>query len=182
VPVQGVSAFVLMHFSLFQSYLLLVTTFFWGCAMETHLYFHLWNTYQLVRKVLYDYFNEYTTYHNPLVARLVVVLQEQENGLYEALILLQKGSFDKKQFRYFIEVAYLNEEVRDPFFRGWVRSVIWMGTVSKENIKEKKAVMKRIRYELVQSVPYIQQIYGEQKTKFIIPPLIRSKYDVTGGM
>ncbi|WP_170008400.1 hypothetical protein [Bacillus fonticola] len=142
--------------------------------MDSNLLQHFARAYRLLQVVSRDF----SSIDSPILVRLLVVLREQQTTLYQAILLLQQSHTDKEDLRYYIEVIYRDEEARDPLFRAWVRNVIWMGLESRESTKAKKSIMKQIRRELLQAVPYVEELYGKQETRYIIPPLMRKN----GGM
>jgi hypothetical protein len=110
--------------------------------------------------------------------RIAPLLSEQQTMLSQALFLLQQESFDVKQFRQVISVIYRNNEAFDPIYRSWIRASKWMESARPELLQWKKRLSHHIRHQLILAVPYIQQIYGKEDAKYIVPPLFRYEMKV----
>lgn len=110
---------------------------------------------------------------NPLEMRIAPLLYEQKTMLEHAISLLHQEFLDKKQFRNIVSIIYRNNEAFDPLFRAWIRASKWMESAQPETLRQKKWLSNQLRYNLTLAVPTIQQIYGKQEAKFIVPPLFR---------
>lgn len=139
--------------------------------MDDMLYSYLYESFRTVQNLVHDF----PVNNNPLELRLAPLYNEMQDMLWQALYLLHNKPFEKDQFKSVMSIIYRNNEAFNPLLGGWVRASKWMKLTPSKKLAEKKLLSKHLQYYLKQTAPYIQQLYGKEEARFIIPPLLRSE-------
>lgn len=137
--------------------------------MEDELYQQVYKGYQIIKKLSRDF----PVNNNPYEMILGPLLHEQFTMFWNSLLLLQQDSLPEKKLREAISVLYRSNEAFDPTYRAWIRASKWMDSVNPLVLQQKKELAKELRESLKAAVPSIERIYGENETRYIIPPLFR---------
>ena len=137
--------------------------------MGDELYQQVYKGYQIIKNLSHDF----PVNNNPYEMILGPLLTEQSTMFWNSLLLLQEDLFPKKRLSETISVLYRSNEAFDPTYRAWIRASKWMDSVNPLVLRQKKELAKELRESLKAAVPSIERIYGENETKFIIPPLFR---------
>jgi hypothetical protein len=152
--------------------LLCITLNEWGVKlMEYHLYVKLLKGYQISVKLSKDF----PVNNNPYEMIIAPLLNEQLFMLRDSMLFLQEGSIKRESLKQTISVLYRSNEAFDPTYRAWIRASKWMNTAEPQLLQEKKELAKQLRETLKAAVPSIENIYGEDEIRYMIPPLYRSQ-------
>jgi hypothetical protein len=107
--------------------------------------------------------------HNPMEVLFRTALEEEKRMLTHALFIVQQQPLQKKQLKTLISIIYRDDEVAEPIFRSWIRVSTWMKCDNQNVMHWMKTQMDQIRERLKMIVPIIEQMYGREETKFIVP-------------
>jgi hypothetical protein len=137
--------------------------------LEEALYNQVLNSYQIVLKLSQDF----PVNNNPFKMIIGPLLTEQSAILGDLLSLLQNDTLPKQSIREAISILYRSNEAFDPTYQAWIRASKWMDATNSHILQQKKNLAKELRDSLKATVPSIKRIFGEDETRYIVPPLFR---------
>lgn len=110
-------------------------------------------------------------YDHPLLTLLKKELQNQQQMLSSILDVFnqQGGNPSLDSFKQQCSVVYHANEVATSFSNSWLRSVDWMQPSSKGIALEVESEMKQIKKLLSDAAGKIQELYGKEAVKYVIP-------------
>ncbi|GGH74269.1 hypothetical protein JOD43_000239 [Pullulanibacillus pueri] len=137
-----------------------------------HLILHLKKIEQLIQLILVQGY----TNKNSLEIMYFSLLREEQKIL-NRLMKMNLDSLDaKKKLKVLLSILYRDDEAAEPLFRAWLRSSIWSPSSCPTVIERdfRKSMFREIQHELKETVPYVQQIFDQEQSRYIIPALLRT--------
>ncbi|PID22384.1 hypothetical protein CSV61_05915 [Sporosarcina sp. P3] len=135
--------------------------------MSTDLQQLFFRASDLTKQVL----KEAEPYDHPLLTLLQKELNVQQEMLSVILKVFkqQDGEPSFDSFKQECSVVYHANEVATSFSASWIRAVEWMELPSKAIASEVEPKMGQIKALLSTAAEKIQEIYGEEAVKYVIP-------------
>lgn len=106
---------------------------------------------------------------NPLELRLRTILLEEHDILRKALKIAGDDSLPTGELRTLIAVVYRDDDVAQLTFREWVRASTWAKSAAPGILRTMERMFRRMRRELVNIVPELQQTFGFENVRYMVP-------------
>ncbi|MRG87615.1 hypothetical protein [Salinibacillus xinjiangensis] len=135
------------------------------------MYYTIARTYQIFQYILANF----PINNNPLESRIRPLLYESNHVIYQILLILHQSQPNLHQLKQLFSVLYRDDEALDPLIREWGRASIWMEITPSNVVQHRLDLYQSIQKDLERLVPYIKGIYGEEDTRYIVPPLYRKE-------
>lgn len=138
---------------------------------------HVWKSFRIIQELL----NGFPVNDNPIEYRIAPLLKEANTILYSTLSTLQQSPLNKTQLKYDLSVIFGTAESLDPLVRSWVRTSTWMDHADSDEIERRTELLQYLKDQLIQMVPYIEDLYGKEETLSIVPPFYRTSKGLMSG-
>ncbi|WP_442593774.1 hypothetical protein [Neobacillus sp. D3-1R] len=135
------------------------------------MYHHILRISQII-KILTE---QFPVNKNPIEMRMGPLLMEMEWAVKQLLSILEAPTLIKENLKSVVSILYRDDEATDPLMRAWVRASTWMGSPKLQEVKKAQKMYESIKEELKNMVPHVEAIFGEEESRYIIPPLFRPK-------
>jgi len=116
---------------------------------------------------------------HPLVVLFRTALEDERQALRNLLPILKQDSLALEDFKKDCSVVYLNDEIVESTFRAWLRAVDWMDHADSEEAAKLENRFPGIKKTLTEAAAEIENAYGDDTSKYIVPVLYRPQ---TGGV
>ncbi|MCQ4085425.1 hypothetical protein [Saccharibacillus sp. JS10] len=116
---------------------------------------------------------------HPLVILFRTALEDEQKALRNLLPMLQKTDVRLEDFRTDCSIVYLNDEIVESTFRAWRRAVDWIDHEDSKEAAKLENRFPKIKQILTEAATEIENTYGDDTSKYVIPVLYRPQ---TGGV
>ncbi|NGZ74716.1 hypothetical protein [Saccharibacillus alkalitolerans] len=110
---------------------------------------------------------------HPLVVLFRTSLQDEKEALNRLLPVLKQDNPDLADFKKDCSIVYLNDEIVESTFRAWMRAVDWMDHQDSEEAAKLENRFPGIKETLKKAAVEIEETYGEESSKYVVPALYR---------
>ncbi|WP_077623726.1 hypothetical protein [Sediminibacillus massiliensis] len=113
---------------------------------------------------------------NPMEDRYTEILQEKKEAIHNTLSELKQEPSMTEELHKNLSVIYRADETDKLLFEQWKRVSSQNNWVNQEELEELEKDMQRMKTELEEVVPFIEEMAGGwEKMRFVVPALYREQ-------
>ena len=114
-------------------------------------------------------------HHNAFEIRLRQLLRLEIEVCDRAMHTLQSTPIDFETLKEELTTLYYADDAGQPLARAWVRASLWMRFARSEELGLIVNSLHEVFHHLKSMVPFIEELYGVEQTKYIVPSKYRRK-------
>ncbi|KUO97206.1 hypothetical protein [Ferroacidibacillus organovorans] len=136
---------------------------------------HLSNELFIIQQTLSRQLQNPPIHHNAFEIRLRQLLRLETEVCEQAMQSLQFIPIEFDTLKEELTKLYYADDADQPMARAWVRASIWMRFARSEELDLIVTSLHEVFHRLKRMVPFIEELYGVEQTKYIVPSKYRQK-------